>query len=86
MGNMGGDAHPLFLSLLQVEHVLMLLANARRGTSSPLDAAPVDKLHAKMFTNYLKWCRHLEVRPQFAAPPDPGAAVGGKAAERTWAS
>jgi callose synthase len=36
-----------------------------------------------VFANYRKWCAHLDVRPQFAGPPDPAdpGRVGGRAAD-----
>jgi hypothetical protein len=30
--------------------------------------AGVKRLHAKMFGNYLKWCKHVQVEPQIVAP------------------
>jgi hypothetical protein len=37
----------------------------------------------QVFTNYMKWCRHLDVRPNFAVAADTaaGVTVGGKPAD-----
>ena len=70
----------------QVEHVVMLLANLQRASSTA--SSPLEALHAKIFVNYRKWCDHVDVRPQFANEPEwarggDGASgaqpVGGKA-------
>ena len=56
----------------QAEHILILLSNNQRymngrvlsPAAQPLSPAHV--VHAKVFSNYKKWCRHLMVPPQFS--------------------
>lgn len=40
----------------QSEHVMILLCNSNRNTN---DSDAFTDLHAKVFSNYFKWCRHL---------------------------
>jgi len=66
----------------QAEHLLMLLSNNRRYMSNHIlpptvqPPSPIHALHAKVFSNYMKWCRAMGVPPNFskmnsamAAPP-----------------
>lgn len=56
----------------QAEHLLILLSNNRRYMNSHIlppsvqPPSPVHALHAKVFSNYMKWCRSMEVAPNFA--------------------
>ena len=56
----------------QAEHLLILLSNKRRYMNShilPLSVqppSPIHALHAKVFSNYMKWCRSLGLIPNFA--------------------
>ena len=52
----------------QAEHLLILLSNNRRYmTMSPTPPhSPIHSLHAKVFSNYVKWCKAMSVRPNFA--------------------
>ena len=56
----------------QAEHLLILLSNNRRYMSSnilPLSVqppSPIHALHAKVFSNYVKWCRAMGVPPHFS--------------------
>ena len=66
----------------QAEHLLILLSNNRRYMSNHIlpptvqPPSPIHALHAKVFSNYMKWCRAMGVPPNFskmnsamAAPP-----------------
>ena len=66
----------------QAEHLLILLSNNRRYMSSHIlppsvqPPSPIHALHAKVFSNYVKWCRAMGVPPHFpkmntsmSAPP-----------------
>lgn len=56
----------------QAEHLLILLSNNRRYMNSSIlppqvqPPSPIHALHAKVFSNYMKWCRELNVQPNFA--------------------
>jgi callose synthase len=56
----------------QAEHLLILLSNNRRYMSAhilPTSAqppSPIHALHAKVFSNYMKWCRAMGISPNFA--------------------
>ena len=56
----------------QAEHLLILLSNNRRYMSThilPISAqppSPIHALHAKVFSNYMKWCRAMGISPNFA--------------------
>uniref|UniRef100_A0A7S1ZKM7 1,3-beta-glucan synthase n=1 Tax=Ditylum brightwellii TaxID=49249 RepID=A0A7S1ZKM7_9STRA len=56
----------------QAEHILILLSNHRRYMSSHILQAhvqppsPIHAMHAKMFSNYMKWCRAMGVPPNFS--------------------
>mmetsp|Transcript_6636 Transcript_6636/g.16316 ORF Transcript_6636/g.16316 Transcript_6636/m.16316 type:complete len:2130 (+) Transcript_6636:270-6659(+) len=56
----------------QAEHLLILLSNNRRYMSSHIlppsvqPPSPIHALHAKVFSNYVKWCRAMGVRPHFS--------------------
>jgi callose synthase len=56
----------------QAEHLLVLLSNNRRYMSSHIlppslqPPSPIHALHAKVFSNYMKWCRSLSVLPNFS--------------------
>jgi callose synthase len=56
----------------QAEHLLILLSNNRRYMSSHIlppsvqPPSPIHALHAKVFSNYVKWCRAMGVPPQFS--------------------
>ena len=56
----------------QAEHLLILLSKNRRYMSSnilPLSVHPpsrIHALHAKVFSNYVKWCRAMGVPPHFS--------------------
>jgi callose synthase len=56
----------------QAEHLLILLSNNRRYTSSHIlppsvqPPSPIHALHAKVFSNYVKWCRAMGVVPHFS--------------------
>jgi callose synthase len=56
----------------QAEHLLILLSNNRRYMSSHIlppsvqPPSPIHALHAKVFSNYVKWCRAMGVAPQFS--------------------
>jgi len=52
----------------QAEHLLILLSNNRRymTMSSTPPHSPIHALHAKVFSNYVKWCKAMSVRPNFA--------------------
>jgi len=56
----------------QAEHLLILLSNNRRYMSSHIlppavqPPSPIHALHAKVFSNYVKWCRAMGVSPQFS--------------------
>jgi callose synthase len=72
----------------QAEHLLILLSNNRRYMSSHIlppsvqPPSPIHALHAKVFSNYVKWCRAMGVAPHFSkmnasmsAPPAVGSRV-----------
>ena len=75
----------------QAEHLLILLSNNRRYMNSHIlppalqPPSPIHALHAKVFSNYMKWCRYQGVPPNFskassavagmAAPPSVGSRV-----------
>jgi callose synthase len=56
----------------QAEHLLILLSNNRRYMSSHIlppsvqPPSPIHSLHAKVFSNYVKWCRTMVVYPHFS--------------------
>lgn len=56
----------------QAEHLLILLSNNRRYMSSHIlpppvqPPSPIHALHAKVFSNYVKWCRAMGVPPHFS--------------------
>jgi callose synthase len=56
----------------QAEHLLILLSNNRRYMSSHIlppsvqPPSPIHALHAKVFSNYMKWCRAMCVPPNFS--------------------
>lgn len=56
----------------QAEHLLILLSNNRRYMSSHIlppsvqPPSPIHALHAKVFSNYIKWCRAMAVHPHFS--------------------
>jgi callose synthase len=56
----------------QAEHLLILLSNNRRYMSSHIlppsvqPPSPIHALHAKVFSNYVKWCRAMGVMPHFS--------------------
>lgn len=56
----------------QAEHLLILISNNRRYMSSHIlppsvqPPSPIHALHAKVFSNYVKWCRAMGVPPQFS--------------------
>ncbi len=56
----------------QAEHLLILLSNNRRYMNSHILPAsvqppsPIHALHAKVFSNYMQWCRAMGVSPNFA--------------------
>ncbi|KAL7564229.1 hypothetical protein ACA910_012257 [Epithemia clementina (nom. ined.)] len=56
----------------QAEHLLILLSNNRRYMSSHIlppsvqPPSPIHALHAKVFSNYVKWCRAMGVPPNFS--------------------
>lgn len=56
----------------QAEHLLILLSNNRRYMSSHIlppsvqPPSPIHALHAKVFSNYMKWCRAMGVPPNFS--------------------
>jgi callose synthase len=56
----------------QAEHLLILLSNNRRYMSSHIlppsvqPPSPIHALHAKVFSNYVKWCRWMGVLPNFS--------------------
>lgn len=56
----------------QAEHLLILLSNNRRYMNNHILApsqqppSPIHALHAKVFSNYMKWCRAMGVMPNFA--------------------
>ena len=75
----------------QAEHLLILLSNHRRYMNSHIlppalqPPSPIHALHAKVFSNYMKWCRYQGVPPHFskmssstagmAAPPSVASRV-----------
>ena len=56
----------------QAEHLLILLSNNRRYMNSHIlppalqPPSPIHALHAKVFSNYMKWCRYQGVAPHFS--------------------
>lgn len=56
----------------QAEHILILLSNNRRYMNSHIlppalqPPSPIHALHAKVFSNYMKWCRYQGVMPHFS--------------------
>jgi len=56
----------------QAEHLLILLSNNRRYMSNHIlrsamqPPSPIHALHAKVFSNYMKWCRAMGVPPNFS--------------------
>ena len=56
----------------QAEHLLILLSNNRRYMNSHIlppsvqPPSPIHALHAKVFSNYMKWCRAMGILPKFA--------------------
>jgi callose synthase len=56
----------------QAEHLLILLSNNRRYMSSHIlppsvqPPSPIHALHAKVFSNYVKWCRAMGIPPHFS--------------------
>lgn len=56
----------------QAEHLLILLSNNRRYMSTHIlppsvqPPSPTHALHAKVFSNYVKWCRAMGVQPNFS--------------------
>ena len=56
----------------QAEHLLILLSNNRRYLNSHIlppalqPPSPIHALHAKVFSNYMKWCRYQGVMPHFS--------------------
>ena len=56
----------------QAEHLLILLSNNRRYMSSHIlppsvqPPSPIHALHAKVFSNYVKWCRAMGIAPHFS--------------------
>jgi len=52
----------------QAEHLLILLSNNRRYMNSHIlppalqPPSPIHALHAKVFSNYMKWCRYQVCR------------------------
>jgi callose synthase len=56
----------------QAEHLLILLSNNRRYMNSHIlppaaqPPSPIHALHAKVFSNYMKWCRAMGISPNFA--------------------
>ena len=57
----------------QAEHLLILISNNRRNMNSHIilppalqPSSPIRALHDKVFSNYMKWCHYLGVRPHFA--------------------
>lgn len=70
----------------QAEHLLILLSNNRRYMNSHIlpqsvqPPSPIHALHAKVFSNYVKWCRSMGVPPAFSKMntpmPAPPAVAG----------
>mmetsp|Transcript_9615 Transcript_9615/g.21673 ORF Transcript_9615/g.21673 Transcript_9615/m.21673 type:complete len:2178 (+) Transcript_9615:367-6900(+) len=56
----------------QAEHLLILLSNNRRYMNGHIlppalqPPSPIHALHAKVFSNYMKWCRYQGVPPHFS--------------------
>jgi callose synthase len=46
----------------QSEHFILLLTNTR--------GSALESLHRDMFSNYIKWCRHLNLVPAVSSPAD----------------
>ena len=74
----------------QAEHVLILLSNNRRYMNSHIlppalqPPSPIHALHAKVFSNYMKWCRYQGVPPHFSRAAS--TSVAGMAAPPSVAS
>jgi callose synthase len=74
----------------QAEHVLILLSNNRRYMNSHIlppalqPPSPIHALHAKVFSNYMKWCRYQGVPPHFSRSAS--TSVAGMAAPPSVAS
>jgi callose synthase len=74
----------------QAEHLLVLLSNNRRYMNSHIlppalqPPSPIHALHAKVFSNYMKWCRYQGVPPNFSRAAS--ASVQGMAAPPSVAS
>ncbi|KAL7541715.1 hypothetical protein ACHAXR_012973, partial [Thalassiosira sp. AJA248-18] len=70
----------------QAEHLLILLSNNRRYMNSHIlppalqPPSPIHALHAKVFSNYMKWCRYQGVPPHFSKTSASGVGVGASAA------
>ena len=68
----------------QAEHLLILLGNNRRYMNSHIlppalqPPSPIHALHAKVFSNYMKWCRYQGVPPHFSRGSGPAPAGGGE--------
>eukprot|EP00978_Attheya_sp_CCMP212_P022455 scaffold67009_cov42-Attheya_sp.AAC.5 len=64
----------------QAEHLLILLSNNRRYLGSNIldvrvrPPSPVHALHAKVFSNYMKWCKAMGVKPHFSKMNSPMSA------------
>jgi len=73
----------------QAEHLLILLSNNRRYMNSHIlppalqPPSPIHALHAKVFSNYMKWCRYQGVSPHFSKM---SASAAGMAAPPSVAS
>lgn len=73
----------------QAEHLLILLSNNRRYMNSHIlppalqPPSPIHALHAKVFSNYMKWCRYQGVPPHFSKM---SASAAGMAAPPSVAS
>lgn len=74
----------------QAEHILVLLSNNRRYMNSHIlppalqPPSPIHALHAKVFSNYMKWCRYQGVPPHFSRATS--ASLAGMAAPPSVAS
>ena len=66
----------------QAEHLLVLLSNNRRYLNSHVlppalqPPSPIHALHAKVFSNYVKWCRYQGVAPHFSRAAAAAMAAG----------
>lgn len=52
----------------QAEHLLMLIFNETRAEHD--EEAP-QRIHARLFQNYVKWCARMEIEPNFSASEHP---------------